>query len=75
MESELTFRILLAILFLGFVIHRGYYSRKLAPSSENTLVEQKGGLLQNLGNILSLVGLLAVAGGFYPFGYAGLGLG
>jgi hypothetical protein len=54
-------RILLLALFVGFVAHRGYYSRKLPPSAENTVVEQEGGFAQKVGNVLSSLGLLAVA--------------
>jgi protein-S-isoprenylcysteine O-methyltransferase Ste14 len=61
MENEIPFRIFLLALFVGFVAHRGYYSRKLPPSADNTLVEQEGGFVQKMGNVLSLLGLLAVA--------------
>jgi protein-S-isoprenylcysteine O-methyltransferase Ste14 len=61
MIGEFTFRVLLLLLFVAFVVHRGYYSRKLRPSGENSVLEQENGLWQKVESILSLLGLLAVA--------------
>lgn len=59
METELIFRILLPILFIGFIAHRGYYNRKFSRTRENTLKEREGTLALRLANLLSLPALLA----------------
>ncbi|MCI0395362.1 MAG: isoprenylcysteine carboxylmethyltransferase family protein [Chloroflexi bacterium] len=61
MENDVIFRIMLALLFVAFIAHRGYYSRKIRPSDENTVTQRQGGLISSLANLLSLPGLVAVA--------------
>ena len=60
MDNELTCRIALPMLFISFIAHRGYYSRKFKPSHENTLKQRKEGIASRLANLLSLPGLIAV---------------
>jgi len=60
MENETIFRIILPILFISFVAHRGYYSRKFSPSAENTIKQREEKTVPMLANLLSIPGLLAV---------------
>ena len=60
MDNELTYRIALPILFISFIAHRGYYSRKFRPSTENTLKQRQESFASRLANLLSLPGLIAV---------------
>ncbi|MCZ6652630.1 MAG: isoprenylcysteine carboxylmethyltransferase family protein [Planctomycetota bacterium] len=61
MENELDFRIVLVVLFLGFIAHRIYYSRKLArPDSETIAKDEEKSFLMNAAALLSLLGLAAL---------------
>ncbi len=64
MEDELEFRIILVVLFLGFIAHRIYYSRKLArPDSETIAKGEEKSLFMNVATaFLSLLGLAALVG-------------
>jgi protein-S-isoprenylcysteine O-methyltransferase Ste14 len=67
MDTELTFRRLLLTLFLAFIAHRGYYTRKLGRSEQDTVKQRPSSLLEKIANALSLPGLLAVlVYVFYP---------
>ena len=59
MISEGFFRFAQAILFIAFILHRGYYSRKFPPAVEDTVEEQAR---RGAGPIANLLALLALAG-------------
>jgi len=59
MDTELVFRSLLLVLILGFMVHRGYYSRKYRPSEENTIMEREASRISGVANGLFLIGLAA----------------
>jgi protein-S-isoprenylcysteine O-methyltransferase Ste14 len=60
MNTELAYRIAVLLLFVGFIAHRGYYSRKLKPSADNTLKQREATPASRLANLLSLPGFAAV---------------
>ncbi len=60
MDNELIYRIALPILFISFIAHRGYYSRKFRPSTGNTLRQRKKDSASRLANLFSVPGLIAV---------------
>lgn len=59
MSTDLSFRILLLILFVGFVAHRGYYSHKYSPTEDTTLKKRESHWVARLANLLSLPALIA----------------
>jgi protein-S-isoprenylcysteine O-methyltransferase Ste14 len=61
MNDDLVFRICLLVLFVAFVAHRGYYTRKLGDSNKKTIKERKENLVTKLVGLLGLAGLVAVA--------------
>lgn len=58
MATELTFRILLLVLFVGFMAHRGYYTQKYKPNTEATRKKRETQFVARLANLLSLPALL-----------------
>lgn len=61
MQNDLSFRILLLLLFVGFVAHRGYYTRKFSRNNEGaSQAREQNGLLA-LANLLSIPALFATA--------------
>jgi protein-S-isoprenylcysteine O-methyltransferase Ste14 len=60
MAPDITFRILLVVLFVSFVGYRGYCTRKYGRPSDDGLKQRQGNLASVLSNLLSLPGLLAV---------------
>ncbi|MGH2621582.1 MAG: methyltransferase family protein [Anaerolineales bacterium] len=77
-ENELTFRLLLLALFVGFIGHRGYYTRKIQVRQEDTIDRPRNQEpLGKAANLIALPGLLGVLVYLvYPAGmqWAGLGL-
>lgn len=59
MESETIFRILLPILILAFVSHRGYYASKHKETAESTVKKRKEGLATKIAGLISFVGLVS----------------
>ncbi len=59
MQTETTFRIILPLLIVAFVVHRGYYGNKHKETAESTLAKREEGLASNLAGLLGLVGLAA----------------
>lgn len=59
--NESTYRILLLILLLAFIIHRGIQTRKAAPKASNVAKTLELGNAEKLANLLSLVALLSSA--------------
>jgi protein-S-isoprenylcysteine O-methyltransferase Ste14 len=60
-QEDDMFRVLLALLIGGFVAHRGYYSRKLAPPPGATVVERKESAAEKVLGLLALSALLSTA--------------
>jgi protein-S-isoprenylcysteine O-methyltransferase Ste14 len=60
MGYELTFRIILLVLILSFILHRGYYTRRNASSEENTLKKREEGTISRLAGILGMIGFVAM---------------
>ncbi len=54
------FRILLAFIFIAFIVHRGYYSRKLKPVEGDSLVVRETENNSPLVTLLSIVGLVSL---------------
>jgi protein-S-isoprenylcysteine O-methyltransferase Ste14 len=57
MQNEITFRILLFVLILAFVAHRGYYTRKYGGEGENE--ERQGGMLSVFANLLAIAAFIS----------------
>ena len=57
---EITFRVILAVVFIGFVAHRSYYSRKFPASAEDTVVVQRSGAGALVTGVLAVAGLASV---------------
>jgi len=77
MESELPFRIILPLLFMTFIVHRGYYSRRYRPSEAETVEKRAAGTASRIANLLSIAALLSsVAYVAFPMlvGWASLAL-
>jgi len=77
MDSELPFRIILPLLFMTFIVHRGYYSRRYRPSEAETVEKRAAGTASRIANLLSIAALLSsVAYVAFPMlvGWASLAL-
>lgn len=59
MQSDLSFRILLLLLFVGFVAHRGYYSRKFSRHDKGATHARERSTALVVANLLSLPALVA----------------
>lgn len=59
MNIETIFRIIIPLLLVAFVAHRGYYVRKHGKE-ENTLKKREEGTVTKLAGILGLIGFLSV---------------
>jgi protein-S-isoprenylcysteine O-methyltransferase Ste14 len=57
-DNELIFRLLLLVLFVGFIAHRAYYTRKSSPSDESIVKEQEDNFVLKLMKPLSIFALL-----------------
>jgi protein-S-isoprenylcysteine O-methyltransferase Ste14 len=53
------FRVLVMALLIGFIAHRGFYTRKVQHSTESVLEQPKAGRSTQLANYLALPALLA----------------
>jgi protein-S-isoprenylcysteine O-methyltransferase Ste14 len=60
MQTENIFRIILPILIIAFIAHRGYYTKKSARSENDTLKKREDGFVTKLAEILSLIGFVAM---------------
>lgn len=58
MQTETIFRIILPILILAFIAHRGYYVRKHGPE-ENSLKKREEGWPSKLAGLLALTGFFS----------------
>jgi len=59
MNTETIFRIVLPVLIIAFVAHRGYYVRKYGEE-QNTLKKREDGWASKIASILGLVGFAAM---------------
>ncbi len=59
MQSEVEFRVLLALVMVAFVAHRGYYHRKCRVFAEGATDAERGKLASAVAGALGVVGLLA----------------
>ena len=60
MEQETMFRFIQAVVFIGFVVHRGYYNRKFPASEPDTLEKQDPGLSTRIANLLAIPALIGL---------------
>ncbi len=56
---EFVFRVILAALLIGFVAHRGFYTRKVQHSADSVLVQPEPGKSTRVAHLLALPALLA----------------
>jgi len=61
MSPETVFRLLQALILVGFVANRAYYNRKLPAPEQDTLEKQEQGGMGRLAELLALPALLATA--------------
>ena len=59
MQSEVEFRVLLALVMVAFVAHRGYYHRKCRVFAEGATDAERGKLASAVAGALGALGLLA----------------
>jgi protein-S-isoprenylcysteine O-methyltransferase Ste14 len=60
MQNETIFRIILPLLIVAFITHRGYYTKKAARPENDTLKKREEGFVTKLAGILSLIGFVAM---------------
>jgi protein-S-isoprenylcysteine O-methyltransferase Ste14 len=60
MQSETTFRIILPLVMIAFVAHRGYYVRKHGKEAADTLKKREEGTVTKLAGLLGLMGLISI---------------
>jgi len=60
MMNETIFRVILPVLILAFVAHRGYYTKKYGQPEIDTLKEREEGLATKLAGLLGLAGFAAM---------------
>ena len=60
MQTENTLRIILPILIVAFITHRGYYTKKSARPEKDTLKKRAEGPVTKLAATLSLIGFIAI---------------
>ena len=60
MQTENIFRIILPILIVAFIAHRGYYTKRSARPEKDTLKKREEGLITKFAEGLSLIGFVAM---------------
>src|SRR5687767_10353267 len=60
MQTENIFRIILPILIVAFIAHRGYYTKRSARPDKDTLKKREEGLITKFAESLSLIGFVAM---------------
>lgn len=59
METTIIFRIILPLLIIAFVTHRGYYIKKQTRPEDDTLKQREESAASKLAGLLGVIGLLA----------------
>ena len=59
MENELTFRIILLVLLIAFIAHRGYYTKKHNYSEDSTLKQREEGWASKVSGLLGMIGFIS----------------
>jgi protein-S-isoprenylcysteine O-methyltransferase Ste14 len=57
--DDLVFRIIVALLLIAFVAHRGYYTRKVQHAADSVVEQPKPGRASQIANLLTIPALLA----------------
>jgi len=57
--DSIFFRVTLALLLIGFVVHRGFYTRKIQHRAESILKQPKPGRTTQIANLLTLLALFS----------------
>jgi protein-S-isoprenylcysteine O-methyltransferase Ste14 len=60
MQTENIFRLILPVLIIAFVAHRGYYTKKATRPENDTLKKREEGFVTKLAEVLSLIGFVAM---------------
>ena len=60
MQTENIFRVILPVLIVAFIAHRGYYTKKSARPENDTLKKREEGSVTKLAEVLSLIGFVAM---------------
>ncbi|MCI0555261.1 MAG: isoprenylcysteine carboxylmethyltransferase family protein [Anaerolineae bacterium] len=60
METEEIFRIILPILIVAFIAHRGYYTKKSVRPENDTLKKREEGLLSKFAGLLGMIGFISM---------------
>jgi protein-S-isoprenylcysteine O-methyltransferase Ste14 len=60
METETVFRIILPVLLVGFMVHRGYYTRKQGQAERETVKRREEGVASKIAGLLGIVGFVAM---------------
>lgn len=53
------FRVILAVLLTGFVLHRGFYTRTVRHSADSVLEQPESGTISGVATILAMPALLS----------------
>jgi protein-S-isoprenylcysteine O-methyltransferase Ste14 len=62
MNNDLLFRLLIAALFIGFIAHRGYYTKKAGRHGADAIRQRENGAAVKLSNLLNLFALAVTIG-------------
>jgi protein-S-isoprenylcysteine O-methyltransferase Ste14 len=60
MESETPFRIILPLLLIAFIAHRGYYTKKYREADGDTLKKRDEGPATKVAGLLGMIGFIAM---------------
>jgi len=60
LDQETLFGFIQALVFVGFVAHRGYYNRKFPGSEADTLERQRPGVSTRIANLLAIPALFGL---------------
>ena len=60
MQTENIFRLILPVLIVAFIAHRGYYAKNAARPETDTLKKREEGFVTKLAEVFSLIGFVAM---------------
>jgi len=60
METQTIFRIILPILIVAFIAHRGYYTKKSARPDSDTVKQREEDVVSKLAGLLGMAGFIAM---------------